>query len=77
MTVNTNAIINTESFYRFYKNLAAKDGYTLIASNSNLDLEYNANQFWMLCNDFSGFEMIQVSQTNGRKQRVHFVIIDK
>lgn len=77
MTVNTHDIINTKNFLQFYKNLSAKDGYTVIAANSNLDKEYNANEFLNLCDDFTGYEVIQISQTNARKQRVHFVVIDK
>ena len=70
-------VVDTESFYEFIKGLKAKDGYTVSFDRGQLEMEYEAGQLWMLCNDWTGYEVCQISQTKARRQRVHFILYDK
>ena len=64
-------VVDTESFYEFIK------GYTVSFDHGQFEMEYEAGQLWMLCNDWTGYEVCQISQTDARKQRVHFILYDK
>lgn len=70
-------VVDTVSFYDFINGLKAKDGYTVSFDRGQLEMEYEAGQLWMLCNDWTGYEVCQISQTKARKQRVHFILYDK
>lgn len=70
-------VVDTKSFFDFVKSIRAKDGYTVSFDRGQFEMEYEAGQLWMLCNDWTGYEVCQISQTKARKQRVHFILYDK
>ena len=70
-------VVDTKSFFDFVKSLKAKDGYTVSFDHGQLEMVYEARQLWVLCNDWTGYEVCQISQTKARKQRVHFILYDK
>lgn len=70
-------VVDTKSFFDFVKSIRAKDGYTVSFDRGQFEMEYEAEQLWMLCNDWTGYEVCQISQTKARKQRVHFILYDK
>lgn len=70
-------VVDTKSFFDFVKSIRAKDGYTVSFDHGQFEMEYEAGQLWMLCNDWTGYEVCQISQTKARKQRVHFILYDK
>ena len=72
---NAGSVVLCLRYYRVWSSL--QDGYTVSFDRGQLEMEYEAGQLWMLCNDWTGYEVCQISQTDARKQRVHFILYDK
>lgn len=69
----TKSYMNNEA-RDFISKLIAPDGYVVMEQGTTLREEYTSDQLDMLANDWNGYEIVQISQSNGRKHRVVIMI---
>ncbi len=67
------AYMNSEARNLISK-MTAPDGYVVMELGTSLREEYTADQLNMLANDWQGYEILQITQGNGRKHRVIIMI---
>ena len=69
----TKSYMNNE-VRNFISKLIAPDGYVVMEQGTILREEYTADQLDMLAREWNGYEIVQISQSNGRKNRVVIMI---
>lgn len=69
----TKSYMNNE-VRNFISKLIAPDGYVVMEQGTILREEYTADQLDMLAREWNGYEIVQISQSNGRKHRVVIMI---
>ena len=64
-----------KEMYDFCKCISAPDGYVVEFAGKDYRDELNSLQ--MVLNDYDGYEIVEISQTKGKKARLHFLLKDK